>query len=106
MNYSDCFSRITSYNVCYTKLLRSGNILTNYKFPDMKRLGDSIHAIGLKFGIYSSPGPLTCGGYTASYQHEKQDAESFARWGVDYLKYDWCSYGNIAKDTTLRNNFV
>lgn len=79
----------------------SGNILTNYKFPDMKRLGDSIHAIGLKFGIYSSPGPLTCGGYTASYQHEKQDAESFARWGVDYLKYDWCSYGNIAKDTTL-----
>jgi alpha-galactosidase len=38
-----------------------GNILTNEKFPDMKRLGDSIHAIGLKFGIYSSPGPLTCG---------------------------------------------
>jgi hypothetical protein len=78
-----------------------GNILTNEKFPDMKRLGDSIHALGLKFGIYSSPGPLTCGGYTASYQHEEQDARSFARWGVDYLKYDWCSYDGIAKDTSL-----
>lgn len=78
-----------------------GNILTNEKFPDMKRLGDSIHALGLKFGIYSSPGPLTCGGYTASYQHEEQDARSFASWGVDYLKYDWCSYDGIAKDTTL-----
>jgi alpha-galactosidase len=78
-----------------------GNILTNEKFPDMKRLGDSIHALGLKFGIYSSPGPLTCGGYTASYQHEEQDARSFASWGIDYLKYDWCSYDGIAKDTSL-----
>ena len=78
-----------------------GNILTNEKFPDMKRLGDSIHQLGLKFGIYSSPGPLTCGGYTASYQHELQDAQSYARWGIDYLKYDWCSYDGIAKDTSL-----
>jgi alpha-galactosidase len=78
-----------------------GNILTNEKFPDMKRLGDSIHALGLKFGIYSSPGPLTCGGYNGSYQHEDQDARSFAKWGVDYLKYDWCSYDQVAKDTTL-----
>jgi alpha-galactosidase len=78
-----------------------GNIFTNEKFPDMKRLGDSIHALGLKFGIYSSPGPLTCGGYTASYQHEEQDARSYASWGIDYLKYDWCSYGEIAKDATL-----
>ncbi len=80
---------------------KQGNILTNEKFPDMKALGDSIHSMGLKFGIYSSPGPLTCGGYTASYQHELQDARSFASWGVDYLKYDWCSYGGIAKDTSL-----
>ena len=79
----------------------AGNILTNEKFPDMKRLGDSIHRLGLKFGIYSSPGPLTCGGYTASYQHELQDARSFASWGIDYLKYDWCSYDGIAKDTSL-----
>jgi len=57
--------------------------------------------MGLKLGIYSSPGPLTCGGYTASYQHEWQDAQTFAGWGIDYLKYDWCSYGNIARDTSL-----
>ena len=75
-----------------------GNILTNEKFKDMKGLGDSIHALGLKFGIYSSPGPLTCGGYTATYQYELKDARSFAGWGVDYLKYDWCSYDKIAKD--------
>ena len=75
-----------------------GNILTNDKFIDMKGLGDSIHALGLKFGIYSSPGPLTCGGYTASYQYEQNDAKSFAAWGIDYLKYDWCSYEKIAKD--------
>ncbi len=79
----------------------AGNILTNEKFPDMKRLGDSIHKLGLKFGIYSSPGPLTCGGYTASYQHELRDARSYASWGIDYLKYDWCSYDGIAKDTSL-----
>ncbi|OGU54599.1 MAG: hypothetical protein A2V66_02385 [Ignavibacteria bacterium RBG_13_36_8] len=76
----------------------NGNIFVNEKFPDMKKLGDEIHSMGLKFGIYSSPGPLTCGGYTASYQHELQDALSFASWGIDYLKYDWCSYDNIAKD--------
>lgn len=78
-----------------------GNILTNNKFPDMKALGDSIHSLGLKLGIYSSPGPLTCGGYTASYGHEMQDARSYARWGIDYLKYDWCSYDQIAKDHSL-----
>ena len=77
---------------------KNGKIYTNEKFPDMKALGDSIHAMGLKFGIYSSPGTLTCGGYTASYGYEKQDAESWAEWGIDYLKYDWCSYEQIAKD--------
>ena len=77
-----------------------GNIITNYKFPNMKRLADSVHNLGLKLGIYSSPGPLTCGQYTGSYQYELNDARSYAAWGIDYLKYDWCSYGNIAKDTT------
>jgi alpha-galactosidase len=80
---------------------KNGDIITNSKFPNMKALGDSIHSLGLKFGIYSSPGPLTCGGYTASYQYELNDARSYAKWGIDYLKYDWCSYSNIAKDTTL-----
>lgn len=73
----------------------NGYIFTNSKFPDMKNLGDYIHGNGLKMGIYSSPGPWTCGGCAGSYGYEKQDAESYAKWGVDYLKYDWCSYGGV-----------
>jgi alpha-galactosidase len=73
----------------------SGYILPNSRFPDMKRLADYVHAKGLKIGLYSSPGPWTCGGCTASWQHEDQDAQSYAQWGFDYLKYDWCSYGDI-----------
>lgn len=65
------------------------------KFPDMKGLGDFIHSLGLKFGIYSSPGPSTCGGRAGSYQHELQDARTWARWGVDLLKHDYCSYENV-----------
>ena len=81
----------------YTGKMRDekGYILTNSKFPDMKTLGDYIHGNGLKMGIYSSPGPWTCGGCAGSYGYEKQDAESYAKWGVDYLKYDWCSYGGV-----------
>ncbi len=67
-----------------------GNITTNRKFPDMKGLADYVHAKGLKIGIYSSPGPTTCAGYIGSYGHEAQDAKTFASWGIDYLKYDWC----------------
>jgi alpha-galactosidase len=78
-----------------------GTILTNEKFPDMKSLSEYIHSLGLKFGIYSSPGPKTCGGYTGSYGHEEQDALTYAQWGVDYLKYDWCSYETIAKDKSI-----
>jgi alpha-galactosidase len=68
-----------------------GNILANKKFPDMKALADYVHSKGLKIGIYSSPGPLTCAGYTGSFGHEEQDAKTFAAWGMDYLKYDLCS---------------
>jgi alpha-galactosidase len=79
-----------------------GEIVANKKFPDMKSLSGYIHGLGLKLGIYSSPGPRTCGGYLGSYQHETQDAHTYAEWGIDYLKYDWCSYGNIApKNPTL-----
>ncbi|HTV47338.1 MAG TPA: putative Ig domain-containing protein [Phycisphaerae bacterium] len=87
----------------------NGNITANQKFGDMKALGDYVHAKGLKFGIYSSPGPTTCNGrggappyhgkYAGSYQHEIQDARTYAEWGVDYLKYDWCSYRQFVKDT-------
>ncbi len=61
------------------------------KFSDMKALCDFIHGLGLKVGIHTSPGPTTCRGREASYGHEKQDAETFARWGIDFVKYDWCS---------------
>lgn len=73
-----------------------GTIAPNARFPDMKALADYIHSKGLKAGLYSSPGPYTCGGCTGSWQHELQDAQSYAAWGFDYLKYDWCSYGEVA----------
>ena len=72
-----------------------GNIQANSKFPDMKALADYVHSKGLKIGIYSGPGPRTCGGYLGSYQHEEQDAKTYAAWGIDYLKYDLCSYHEI-----------
>jgi alpha-galactosidase len=75
----------------------SGKINANPRFPNMKHLTDHIHSLGLKVGVYSSPGPRTCGGCLASYQHEREDAERFAEWGFDYLKYDWCSYGDVEK---------
>lgn len=70
-----------------------GTIATNEKFPDMKALGNWLHERGLKFGIYSSPGDRTCGGYLGSIDHEEQDAKTYNSWGIDYLKYDWCGYG-------------
>jgi len=69
----------------------AGEVGTNAKFPDMKILADYVHSKGLKLGIYSSPGPKTCAGFVGSLGHEFQDARSYARWGIDYLKYDWCS---------------
>lgn len=79
-----------------------GNIRANKKFPDMKALADYVHSKGLKIGIYSSPGPNTCAGYEGSYGHEEQDARTYAGWGFDYLKYDWCSAGNIYKDSEMQ----
>jgi alpha-galactosidase len=70
----------------------NGFIVPNSRFPDMKGLADYVHNLGLKIGLYSSPGPWTCGGCTGSFDHEAQDAATYAQWGVDYLKYDWCSY--------------
>jgi alpha-galactosidase len=72
-----------------------GEIQTNSKFPDMKALADYVHSKGLKLGIYSSPGPKTCAGYEGSYDHEEQDAKKYASWGIDYLKYDLCSFRGI-----------
>ena len=78
----------------------NGKINPNRSFPDMKGMTDYIHSLGLKAGLYSSPGKLTCGKCEGSYGHELQDAESWAEWGFDYVKYDWCSYGEIFKKET------
>jgi alpha-galactosidase len=87
-----------------------GNILPNKHFPDMKALTDYIHSRGLKAGIYTSPGPLTCAGYAATWQHEAQDAKQFADWGFDLLKYDWCTYDQVSdgkKDlATLKRPYI
>jgi alpha-galactosidase len=72
-----------------------GSIEPNARFPDMKGMADYIHSLGLKAGLYSSPGPWTCGGCTGSWQHEQQDAAQYAAWGFDYLKYDLCSYHDV-----------
>src|SRR5215831_10866301 len=77
-----------------------GFIHPNNKFPDMKALADYVHGKGLKLGIYSSPGPKTCAGYEGSYQHEEQDAKTFAAWGIDYLKYDWCSASQVYENNS------
>jgi alpha-galactosidase len=69
-----------------------GNIQPNSKFPDMKALADYVHSKGLKIGIYSGPGPKTCAGYEGSLGHEEQDAKTYASWGIDYVKYDLCSF--------------
>ena len=71
-----------------------GKLYANEKFPSMKGMIDWLHERGLKFGIYSTPGARTCGGYQGSLGYEKEDAEVYNEWGVDYLKYDWCSYEN------------
>ena len=73
-----------------------GKINANRRFPDMKAMTDYIHHRGLKAGIYCSPGPYTCAGFTGCYRHEALDAQRFAEWGFDFLKYDWCSYDSVS----------
>lgn len=80
-----------------------GAILPNSKFPDIRGMVDYIHSKGLKAGLYTSPGPWTCAGYVGSYDHERIDAEKFAEWGFDFLKYDWCSYTEVAGGNTLEH---
>ncbi len=78
-----------------------GVLQPNHKFPDMKALADYVHSKGLKLGIYSSPGPRTCAGYPGSYGHEQIDAKTWAGWGIDYLKYDWCAARLVYKEKDL-----
>lgn len=75
-----------------------GILYGNDRFPDLPALAGHVHSRGLLFGMYSSPGPGTCAGYPGSYGHEERDAQTLALWGVDFFKYDWCSYGKYAPD--------
>jgi alpha-galactosidase len=88
VNIDDCWQ---------SKRDEKGIIHPNERFPDMKALADYVHSKGLKIGIYSSPGPKTCANYEGSYGHEEQDAQTYAAWGMDYLKYDWCSAAKVYK---------
>lgn len=80
-----------------------GMINPNRKFMHMKALSNFIYANGLKLGLHTSPGPFTCSGLTASYGHERENAERFKEWGVDFIKYDWCTYTRELKDSSLES---
>lgn len=80
---------------------KEGTIQPNYKFPGMPALTGYIHSLGLKAGIYSSPGKTTCAGFPGSFGYEMKDAQTYAAWGFDYLKYDWCSYGRYDRNRPL-----
>jgi alpha-galactosidase len=71
------------------------------KFPDMKALCDYIHSLGLKVGLHTTPGPVTCSGREGSYGYEEEDARTFARWGIDLVKYDWCSGDTVYKPAEI-----
>jgi alpha-galactosidase len=77
------------------------------RFPSgMKSLADYVHSKGLKLGLYSDAGSMTCGGRPGSRGHEYQDAVTYARWGIDYLKYDWCNTEALNAEgayTTMRD---
>jgi alpha-galactosidase len=79
-----------------------GVLLPNPNFPDMKALADYVHSKGLKIGIYSSPGPQTCARYVGSYGYEDLDAKTWAAWGMDYLKYDWCSASRVWNEDAMQ----
>jgi alpha-galactosidase len=83
-----------------------GMIQPNEQFGDIKALADYVHSKGLKIGIYSSPGPQTCARHEGSYQHEDQDARQYAAWGMDYLKYDWCSAGKVYKPEQMEEVYT
>ena len=88
----------------------TGVLHTNSKFPDMKALADYVHSKGLKLGIYSSPGTKTCARFEGSFGHEQQDADLYASWGIDFLKYDLCSLhrqmGEMAPGDKARQNAI
>ena len=77
------------------KRTADGRLLPGPHFPDIRDISDWLHSEGLKLGIYSSPGPTTCAHQLGSWGYEALDAATYAEWGIDYLKYDWCGYDQI-----------
>ena len=73
---------------------KTGRVTSNEKFPDMKALADYVHSLGLKIGLYTCCGPLTCAKFTGSDGYESQDIQTYAEWGFDYVKIDWCHCGD------------
>lgn len=106
VNIDDCWSakpgsKDSTLNV--DPVDQNGMINSNKRFPDMKSLTAYIHSKGLKAGIYTSPGRLTCAGHTAIYGNEEKGVARFVEWGYDFLKYDWCSYDNIGNKDNLKD---
>ena len=96
----DAGYRYVNVDDCWQSHRRSdGHIVPSaQKFPSgMRALGDYIHGLGLKFGIYSDAAKLTCESFPGSMHHERKDAADYASWGVDYLKYDYCHMQDAKK---------
>ena len=80
-------------------------LMWNEKFNNIPALATYAHRFGLKLGIYSSPGKYTCGNKLGSYGYERKDAETYSKWGIDFLKYDWCSYEKIIPQK-IRSEYI
>ena len=103
--FKDCGYDYVVIDDCWAEKQRdeNGNLCADKeKFPHgIKYIADKIHELGLKLGIYSCAGPLTCAGYPGSYEREFKDADRFASWDVDFLKYDYCYHSEITHGKLL-----
>ena len=99
--YLDAGYRYIVIDDCWSLMERDGQgrlVPDPVKFPHgMKALSDYVHDLGFLFGMYSCAGVRTCAGYPSSFDHEFIDAKTFAEWGVDYLKYDFCNFPSSAE---------
>lgn len=107
LGLKDCGYEYVVIDDCWSLRKRDGNgklVADPKKFPSgMKALADYVHSKGLKFGMYSCAGTKTCAGFPGSFDYEFVDAQTFADWGVDFLKYDYCSKPNLANGPFLYN---
>jgi len=110
-------SRLCDYGYSYINIddawqgaerTEAGVLPPNELFDNIKDLSSILHSMGLKLGIYSSPGDKTCGGYLGSLGYEGLDAATWNEWGIDYLKYDLCGYRSILKqlDTVTAEDYI